>query len=85
MVRYDFRQRYSNAELALQALKKVVNKSNLFPRDTIQKVTPKFLLLSAVGTGILGLGIALFSIFNYPEKELIKFTNYENSKLGITI
>lgn len=89
MVRYDFRQRYRRAELALQALKTIFQptKSHAEVNKSSQsKIVPqKFFIPGVIATGILGIGIAIFSMTNTSQTEAIEFANYKNNELGIKI
>lgn len=82
MVCYDFRQRYPNARLALQALKALKTQTDLqstIPDTTTipdpinshsnpsQKVLQKFLIPGVIATGILGIGIAISATLNTPK------------------
>ena len=91
MVRYDFRQRYPTAQLALQAVKTLSTKStansNQLPDTVIDNQAPnagktkKILIASGIAGIIAATAVILPNIFNNK----IELSTYKESNLGITI
>ncbi len=87
MVRYDFRQRYPTAQLALQAVKTLSTSTSSQIPDTLVEnksqdtgKTKKILIASGIA-GVIAASAAIFSIPNKIED----FSTYDKSNLGITI
>lgn len=94
MVRYDFRQRYPRAQLALQAIKTLSTSTSTSTNvaDTVivnqQNNTakiPKILIASGIA-GIIAVGLAILpNIINSSNVKVENFLTYKQSDLGITI
>lgn len=92
MVRYDFRQRYPTAQLALQAVKTLSNttpNSNQLPNTVIEQPqntgkTKKILIASGIAAIIAASAVILPNIINSSNK-IEEFSTYKQSNLGITI
>ena len=100
MVRYDFRQRYPTAQLALQAVKTLSNSthshipvSNQLPDTVIENSSQnagktKKILIAAGIAGIIAASAAILpNVVNYNSSNIRveNFTSYNKSDLGITI
>lgn len=88
MVRYDFRQRYPTAQLALQAVKTLSTSSQL-PDTLVENKsqdtgkTKKILIASGIA-GIIAASAAILPWIINPNK-IEDFSSYEQSSLGITV
>ena len=100
MVRYDFRQRYPTAQLALQAVKTLSNSthshipvSNQLPDTVIENSSQnagktKKILLAAGIAGIIAVGTAILpNLVNYNSSNIRveNFSIYNKSDLGVII
>ncbi len=87
MVRYDFRQRYPTAQLALQAVKTLSNTT--YPDTVIENKpqnigkTKNILIASGIAAIIAASAVILPNIINSNKIE--EFSTYQESNLGITI
>ncbi|AFY56809.1 serine/threonine protein kinase [Rivularia sp. PCC 7116] len=93
MVRYDYRQRYPTAQLALQAIKSLLNSTATFNQapDTLVTHQPqntqntKNILIASAIAGVIAASIAILpNIFN-SNNRIEDFSTYQKSNLGITI
>ncbi|MBH8562340.1 protein kinase [Nostoc sp. CENA67] len=82
MVRYDFRQRYQTAELALQALEKL-------PKTRIYQINKPPVSLSTkkifIAAGITAVAFTAIVLLSHLRSSTPNFLNYENSNYGIKI
>ncbi len=94
MVRYDFRQRYPTAQLALQAVKTLSTSTSSQIPDTLVENKPqstrktKKILIAAGIAGIIAASVAILPWIINSNSSNIKvenFSSYEQSSLGITI
>ena len=92
MVRYDFRQRYPTAHLALQALKTLsTSTSSQVPNTLIANkpkpiAKPKNILIASGIAGVIAISVAILPhIINSSQIKVADFSTYEQSNLGITI
>jgi eukaryotic-like serine/threonine-protein kinase len=86
MVRYDFRQRFPTAEVALQALGMLgqtlpgnLDNTVINPKPPLSFAIPKLWLIGLAGTSAIALGI--FLVPGFTSKQV--FLNYEDSTQGI--
>jgi serine/threonine-protein kinase len=91
MVRYDFRQRYPTAQLALQAVKTLSTSTSSQIPDTLVENKPqstgktkKILIASGIAAIIAASAVILPNIINSSNK-IEEFSTYQESNLGIIV